>query len=311
MDVKLDIKEMIRLAFWAAHERGKPDWWRMTTAVLKNRLLTLTDRQFSEADYGARTLIEFASKFPELISIDTTTYPPEVALRPTRIKPDLWRAAIDYRSGTVYVWDPVHQRARERTVSDNAALQLPTLTKDHLTRWRADFAERQRPTVTSSETAALENWVQHGLATQQLPERLKDLWKREQSWRVWEHLSSWFARHVPEAERPTIAEAPETPKRGLRARLVTIVTRPEGEVVAEPESDVVRQCRDAGDWLAVGEMLSAKFVGAPTSELEANFAKVVAAWAAPVHPLSVESIHDLIAHLNEIAPEQAATAVVN
>ena len=60
----LDIRELIRHAFAAARDKGKPDWWRMTTPVFKNRLLALTDRQVYEEDYGTRTVAEFASRFP-------------------------------------------------------------------------------------------------------------------------------------------------------------------------------------------------------------------------------------------------------
>jgi hypothetical protein len=306
-----DIRELIRLAFWAARERGKPDWWRMTTAVLKNRLLSLTDRQFNEEDYGARTLFEFASKFPELISVDTTTYPPEVELRPTRIRADLWRAAIDYRSGTKYVWDRLQRRARERKASDDSSMILPTLTREAVASWREEFKDRQRSATLPSEIPNLERWAQFGLATQSLPDRLQGLWNREQSWRVWEHLSSWFVQNLPPADRPTIVESSDPAKRGIRARLVAFGAKAAERRDVDPDSDALRQCRDASDWLGVGEILSRRISAGPLSELEGTFAKVIAAWAMPVQPIGVGAISDLIDHLEEMAPEQAAAALIN
>jgi len=68
----------------ARHTR-KPDWYRMSAAVLKNRLLLLTDRQFDEADYGASTFNAFLKTGTGFVSLDPSTHPPTVLLidRPT------------------------------------------------------------------------------------------------------------------------------------------------------------------------------------------------------------------------------------
>ena len=94
----------------------------MTTAVLKNRLLDLTGRAFDEAAYGATSFMDFVLRNKETLAVDHSTVPPLVELRnaassrqpsdeavdvkaPHRIRPDLWKAALDYSSGTRYVWD--------------------------------------------------------------------------------------------------------------------------------------------------------------------------------------------------------------
>ena len=43
-----DTKTLIRKTFDMARVSGKLDWYRMTTAVLKNRLLMLTKNEFRE-----------------------------------------------------------------------------------------------------------------------------------------------------------------------------------------------------------------------------------------------------------------------
>ena len=151
-----DVRELIRLAFWAAREKRKPDWWRMTTAVLKNRLLALTDRQFNEEDYGARTIVEFASQFPDLLLVDTTTYPPEVELRPTHIRQDLWDAVMDSRSRKVYVWDRMQRKVRTSRPEDEVEQVIPSVKKEEMATWRAEFADRYRASVAPTEAASLE-----------------------------------------------------------------------------------------------------------------------------------------------------------
>ena len=111
-----DARDLILQAFRQAWSSNKPDWYRMTTPVLKNRILALTDGRFTEARYGARSLTDFVTKFDDLITLDGSRIPPIVELRdqerihvtpselergprPPRIRSDLWRATLDYASG--------------------------------------------------------------------------------------------------------------------------------------------------------------------------------------------------------------------
>lgn len=112
--------QSIARAFEQARRSGKPDWWKMAIPVLKNRLLQITDRKFTEADYGARSFREMLRNMSELIQVHDTPLPGHVTLRsaatadlpaddskvPQReIRPDLWDAMLDFSSGTRYVWD--------------------------------------------------------------------------------------------------------------------------------------------------------------------------------------------------------------
>jgi hypothetical protein len=73
-----DPRKLIRAAFKMARDRGKPDWRRMTTAVLKNRMLLLSERSFHERTYGASTFLAFIPQFDDLVKLDNTTWPPTV-----------------------------------------------------------------------------------------------------------------------------------------------------------------------------------------------------------------------------------------
>jgi len=41
-----EFRTLVRIAFGQAQQSGKPNWEEMTSAVLKNRLLNLTQGQF-------------------------------------------------------------------------------------------------------------------------------------------------------------------------------------------------------------------------------------------------------------------------
>src|SRR5262249_7211649 len=140
-------------AFEQARSSGKPDWFRMTIAVLKNRLLTLTNREFHESHYGVHTMRDFVGLARDTVNIDSSTYPPIVTLlsaeteqiekRPvtkSRVRPDLWRAVLDYSHGYTFVWDTDTKSAREALPAD-AFPVLPTISENELRSWRTSFAE--------------------------------------------------------------------------------------------------------------------------------------------------------------------------
>ena len=129
----------------------------MTTAVLKNRLLDLTGGTFDEAAYGADTFMDFVLSNEETLVVDRSTAPPLVELRNAapspqpsdgavhvtaayRIRPDLWKAALDYSSGTRYVWD-VARRIAVPSAGSDGELIISTVTEDIQRRWRQQFID--------------------------------------------------------------------------------------------------------------------------------------------------------------------------
>ena len=160
-DEQLDeFRALIRSAFEQAQRSGKRDWEEMTSAVLKNRLLNITEGEFSQARYGSPSfinlvrrvdLLEVLDDYPpfrlRIISPVTTQAdiapPPEDEtqidtkdafasllqgdLRHVRIRDDLWRAIIDYSSGNTYVLDANTGLARPKTASDLTRRNSPPL----------------------------------------------------------------------------------------------------------------------------------------------------------------------------------------
>ena len=165
-----DPHDLVRRAYLMAQKRGKSDWYRMTLAVLKNRLLDLTGRQFNETDYGAANFHEFIRQMPDLLVLDLNVFPPVAEIKWGReankkahlpevgslekktdgeseliyegngIRSDLWTAIVDYRSEKVYVWDSDRRCVRidEEGVEGDV---LPTLDEEELYKWRNQFAE--------------------------------------------------------------------------------------------------------------------------------------------------------------------------
>ena len=53
----------------------------MIVAVLKNRLLQLTNRTFREEDFGATSLVELMTRYRDLVAIDRSVRPIVISQR--------------------------------------------------------------------------------------------------------------------------------------------------------------------------------------------------------------------------------------
>ena len=188
-------RHLIVQAFEDARRTGRPDWRTMTIAVLKNRMLK-RNRSFQERDYGARTIAEFVRRYPDLLLLDDSSVPPRVSLRtpsadiPTttdvehsRIRPDLWKAVVDYQSGLTYIWDGEAARSTEDLSPEEAASQrvLPTLSVAELDTWRQEFRDNVNALIRDDPTAVEQTrrWIENRLGTRYLPASLRTLWNQE------------------------------------------------------------------------------------------------------------------------------------
>ena len=70
-----DARDLIRQAFVMARSSGKHGWERMTTAVLKNRLLVLTKNKFQESNYNATNMLDFVSQASDVVRLDKAHFP--------------------------------------------------------------------------------------------------------------------------------------------------------------------------------------------------------------------------------------------
>jgi hypothetical protein len=258
-------RHLIQRAFEEARRSGRVDWQTMTIAVLKNRLLDLTHRSFQEKDYGARTIAEFVRRYPDLLLLDDSTVPPKVSLHtsiagpPTatgiersRIRPDLWAAIVDYRSGLTYIWDGEAALAVEDLSAEETESQrvLPTLNVEELDAWRNEFLESVNDVIRDDPKAVeqVRRWVDNRLGTRYLPASLRTLWNQELKRRVADRLTDWFANQglpLPPGlleARPVIrdqAVGADT-LRQLILRCVQVMTENELRQVNLPPSAVLR-----------------------------------------------------------------------
>ena len=235
-----DSRQLIRQAFQQAQDSGKPDWYRMSIAVLKNRILGITNGLFKESDHQAQSFTAFVDQFPDVIVMDKSRMPyvvelvgehgqPTSTIGPapsptertqapfpterTQVRGDLWRATLDYSGGNNYVWDATIDRARLATPNDDLP-KFNTITQQDERRWRSDFVN----SITSrSETVGLAevrltNWAALGLPTSDLPRPFIPKWNRYIRERVYGHICDWFQENklAPPVDLLTAHEAPRS-----------------------------------------------------------------------------------------------------
>ncbi len=247
-------RTLIERAFAKARESGRPDWHQMSVAVLKNRLLDLTERSFREADYGALTFLEFVRSHDDLLELDTTATPPlavlkgaaselssHVGSRPQRVRSDLWKAVLDFSSGNRYTWDATQGVA---TSEDVPGPEIPTITADTFNQWKRGFAG----TVDDVESGdRLSDWTEHRLPASFLPSQLRQRWLHHLKTEVQKHLVGWFDKQG--LEPPSDLLQPSDPRgiskrsANLRERLIECLlamTPQELERVQIPASVLLR-----------------------------------------------------------------------
>lgn len=206
-----DRAALIGQAFEKARTSGRSDWRFMTVAVLKNRILDLTQRRFHERQFGAETFLDFVRGASDMVRIDETRSPAlvefvgepapgaSIGRRDAGIRPDLWRAVMDYSSKRTFVWDGTEGLAREIREGESDAFVLPTVTAETLNDWRAGFCSRFSETGTNTATLVrLETWQKGRLPSSFLPGPLRGDWNEELKTRVEKRLREWFSRKAVE-----------------------------------------------------------------------------------------------------------------
>jgi hypothetical protein len=267
-------KRLILAAFAEARDKGVPDWRRMTSAVLKNRLLALTNRRFTERRWNATSFRHFLAQYPDVLVIDASRHPPVVELRdqelegpPTaaaageperlitakhRIRSDLWQAVLDYSSGRGYVWDEDTAAAVAVAAPDeDRRPTLPTVNEPAYASWRDEFAREHTPVVSTRLAEAIERWKSEGLPTTQLPAAVRGQWNAALKRHVLETLEAWFEAHQIEIPDDLVEEVeptrpPPASTEGLRDLVlacVAVMTREELEALSLPPAAVLRTRR--------------------------------------------------------------------
>lgn len=188
-----ECRAMISQAFEASRAAGKPDWEEMSLAVLKNRLLDLTERGFRESEYGAPNMAYLAFLTQDLLEAKIsesgvqsvhfkghTTSPGErpepeaLSAGHSRLRRDLWVAFVDYRVAS-YVWDVVAGKAIAGEAGPGR-LQIPSLTPQIEAGLRGSFRESVAPELEVLEEHAVDEWVNKRLGTPGLPPSLRGRW---------------------------------------------------------------------------------------------------------------------------------------
>ncbi len=271
-------RRLIQAAFDVARGSGQENWRLMTVAVLKNRILDLTNREFDETRWGAHSFREFVELFGDTVELDVSTRPPTVELRvgpppassttrrdqgapstaagprvtgpDRRIRPDLWRAVLDYSSGAVYVWDQgraigvVPSELREGDLRP----RLPTIGESELGKWRRSFAAGSSSDEPERMRESVARWAEERLPDASLPRNLRRRWNGELKQRVLTRLEEWSVTEgiplptdvVQAAEAPFRDEPATEQLRDLVIRAVHGMSREELEQLRLPPAALLR-----------------------------------------------------------------------
>jgi hypothetical protein len=225
-------------AFARARQAGKANWTVMTTAVLKNRLLDLTDRDFSESQFGARDMVAFVRAMPDLLDLTPTEDGPAIVeLRdpalvdglpplPTgsgeqaqgvrgreRLRPDLWRAAMDWGGERSYVLDG--GRVRVKAEGDERLPVFEPVTEADFLAWKEAFVQRELETADPSSAELLQTWRSMAGPSRILGKKLQDRWMSHLRHQVAARVDSWFSQHG-EASPDDLFVGPLTGPSGVR-----------------------------------------------------------------------------------------------
>jgi hypothetical protein len=223
-------------AFEAARARGKEDWYEMSVAVLKNRMLDVTNREFDESEFDAESFSEFLRLFPELIDVDTAQRPPRVRLKGVEassggthrsknsnprtgrwtIRADLWNAIVDYESQSAYYWENGQAHA-VAAASDAEGPILPTITPAVSALWRDEFVGGLPSPVQSAFEADLTRWRDVSHATGALPPQLRGQWTTHLKSCILDRLNQWFGEQGLDAPTDLVAHGPSTDRPPLES----------------------------------------------------------------------------------------------
>ena len=264
-------QRLIVSAYERARGSGKLDWNKMTTAVLKNRLLDLTRGAFDETTFGATSFTDFVLQNDDILHLDRSVFPPLVELREADqlprpsseateitdrylIRSDLWKAALDYSSGTRYVWDTVIGRATpSERVDDKPTIGPATLELQRA--WRKQFRAGVVDTLTEEESEAMDLWINQHRGSSYLPTRLKSRWNGFFCENVKKHLLRWFHDtniQPPDdfmlsiARQQSIKSADTEALRKLVLSVVQKMTRDELASLSLPSGAVLRAGKSSG-----------------------------------------------------------------
>ncbi|MFK5948139.1 MAG: ATP-binding protein [Methylococcales bacterium] len=194
----------------------------------------------------------------------------------TLIRDDLWLAVLDFNSDISYVWDPDLQIAKTAINADiDETYLLPTLTVDEMNLLRTDFYNDIKDSLDDSRLDKLKKWMGNELPTKNRPPSIKKRWKKYRFIYVVKHLEAWVNN-------------------------------------SDPLNNKIQQYADLGNNLSVGELYLTQLENINKPDFDSIFAKTCASWASPaIVSATINSISDLIEHLNRFSPTHLVNAIVH
>lgn len=198
-----DLEPLIRDAFEAARLKGHETWFTMPSAVLKNRLLQLTERKFAEEDYHYESFYELLAaaasqgwisisndggrNLVTLVGHSNQGDEPQVTRR-TFVRSDLWSAVLDITATQAWRWDDLAEVARPLGEGVSGR-PLPRFTSEGLEQMRRDFAQSLPRHVVGD---SVQGWVDGPVSADVLPRAVREQWYVHLKSQVQDELQNWF-----------------------------------------------------------------------------------------------------------------------
>ena len=221
----------------------------------------------------------------------------------SHVRQDLWKAIIDYVSGTRYVWDEARGIARPAP-ADEALPTFPTLTKQIAEEWREVFIAGHLAEFSPSEQRVLNTWRTHRLRTESLSTTTRQLWNAELTLRVTQRVDQFFS-----SQKQDFAFHRQYSDK-LEEELDTAAEHSEPDDT--PYSDQIAVARDAGDFFSVGELLIRSLEDAKPQIQPRILGQAIIAWATTQGPLfEPSSLSEVSERIDNFTKENLATSFVN
>lgn len=199
----------------------------MRVAVLKNRLLQMTNGQFDQSRYGEGSMVSILGQIPDVVDVvssttlrladsqvesasepepgkgpsdDTQSTPTQgpKAWRGLRIRDDLWKAIVHWDDGSIYIWDSESAIARAKEITDPDGFELPTISRDDLAHLRNEFAYSRSASETPHVKVVLEEWAKGPGGASDLPRIYRGPWLEYLKNHVYDLVLHWFKdRGIP------------------------------------------------------------------------------------------------------------------
>ena len=299
------VSELIFEAFDSARRKGnRPLWWRMNAGELKGRILRLTDSEFTESDYGAKSFSEFLTLFPQVVLVDTFAVPPVAELVPLTLRRDFQLALDGLKKGVAFRYDHETGTAREPSPTNKSLRNLPGIDDSEILDLKLALFDLFSQHINADERKLIQSWCDRADFSRPDIVAVSEGWEVALVWHYWGKLQDWFETNFTTSSWVSVWEHDPLEEPPVSTDLF-------GHTTIWDTDDVI-ECRLNGDNLGIGELLVASISQSRAEDYESEVSWAIASWSAPIGGIeSYSSIRLIIENIDKFEPVSLGTSIVN